>query len=502
MRKMIFARVAAVGFSAFAGVVFATQADGRMPLVGISEQRLHADFNSVENCYSEALARAGFASVVVPCTTNEAVLAEIIGRIDLLVLSGGADVSPKRYRAETSPKCSKVDLVRDEFEFRLIAAARRRRLPIVGVCRGCQILNVAFGGTLWQDLPSEFTNVVAEVKHRFGSYYRPADFPSAHAMNIVPGTRLAAAIGAADLAVNSHHHQAVKDLAPGFVVAARSPDGVIEAIEGTDYPAFGIQGHPEALVARAESSAAYDHARLLKLVRSFPVLAATQKLERVVFLGAHPDDLASEMGTALLMRGRYEVHVIDYTHGERGCGEANFTNGWTRATRTAEETRVCQAIGAKLHWLEEVDGEAFAGRQATETLARLLGEIRPRAVILHWPMDVHNDHVMSFAAGMKALALAGLKPEVYYHFQESQARGFSPFVSVDVTSVLEEKNRIIGFYECQMGEKIAERKTKAQWLSGRAFHGSKGVYCEVYGVMPGTVRPDRCIFAALPKTNF
>ena len=242
-------------------------------LVGITETHFQEDFNSVEDCYSRALIKAGFVPVILPCTTNCATLAAYVRRIDMLLLSGGMDVSPVRYRSDVSPKCGKTDRVRDEFELRLIAAARSRRLPIVGICRGCQILNVAFGGTLWQDLPSEYTNIVKEVRHDVGVYGRPADFPSAHVVRIVPGTRLAAAVGRADLAVNSHHHQAVKELAPGFNVAARSDDGVIEAFEGSDYPAFGMQFHPEAIVANAEHSRSYDYGRLLRFLRVFPFLA-------------------------------------------------------------------------------------------------------------------------------------------------------------------------------------------------------------------------------------
>lgn len=110
--------------------------------------------------------------------------------------------------------------------------------------------STGFGGTLWQDLPSEYTNKVAGISHCTGEYLKPEKYPVAHTLKAVPGTRLAAAIGTDELAVNSHHHQAVKKLAPGFRVAAYSPDGVIEAYEGLDYPAFGIQSHPEAIVGR------------------------------------------------------------------------------------------------------------------------------------------------------------------------------------------------------------------------------------------------------------
>lgn len=224
--------------------------------------------------------------------------------------------------------------------------------------------------------------------------------------------------------------------------------------------------------------------------------------EPIVFLGAHPDDLASEMGTALLFaRASFDVHVVDYTHGERGCGEEKYLSGWTRRTRTAEEEAVCAALGAKPHWLEEIDGEAYAGRESVAKLAALFSAIRPRAVILHWPLDEHLDHVMAGAAGLKAIQLAGLSPEIYFHLQEAQARNFQPFVYVDVTSVVEEKTRLIGLYECQSGARIAERKKQAQAHYGM-LDGRIRSYLEPYSLMAGTATPSRCVFTALKEATF
>ncbi|MBQ6923289.1 MAG: PIG-L family deacetylase [Kiritimatiellae bacterium] len=229
---------------------------------------------------------------------------------------------------------------------------------------------------------------------------------------------------------------------------------------------------------------------------------AAKLANNLVFLGAHPDDLASEMGTALLLaRAGFGVHVIDYTHGERGCGEEKYRSGWTRRTRTAEEEAVCAALGATLHWFEEIDGEAYAGRESVAKLADLFSELKPRAVILHWPIDEHLDHVMAYAAGLKALQLAGLSPEVYFHLQESQARGFQPFVYVDVTSVVEEKTRLIGLYACQSGPAIAERKKDAQAHFGMT-DGRIRSYLEPYALMAGTATPSRCVFTALKEATF
>ena len=127
--------------------------------------------------------------------------------------------------------------------------------------------------------------------------------------------------------------------------------------------------------------------------------------------------------------------------------------------------------------------------------------MKPRAVILHWPIDEHLDHVMAYAAGLTALQLAGLSPEVYFHLQEAQARGFQPFVYVDVTSVVEEKTRLIGLYACQSGPAIAERKKDAQAHFGMT-DGRIRSYLEPYALMAGTATPSRCVFTALKEATF
>lgn len=249
-----------------------TRAEARPLVVGVSEQHRLANENSVEDRYVRALSEAGYAPVVIPCITNAVALDACVARLDLLVLTGGVDVNPDRYGAVRSEACGAPDDIRDAFDLALVAAARRRRLPIVGICRGCQLLNVAFGGTLWQDLQSEYTNVVSGISHGFGSYLNPEQHPVAHTVLAVPGTRLATVIGTDELAVNSHHHQAVRKLAPGFRVAACSPDGVIEAFESQDYPACGIQFHPEAIAGRGADCPGYDLPRIRAIFTGLPTL--------------------------------------------------------------------------------------------------------------------------------------------------------------------------------------------------------------------------------------
>ncbi|MBR4654778.1 MAG: PIG-L family deacetylase [Kiritimatiellae bacterium] len=180
--------------------------------------------------------------------------------------------------------------------------------------------------------------------------------------------------------------------------------------------------------------------------------------DRIVVVPAHPDDLIPCFGTCLLSKDIFEWHVIEFTHGERGLGEAGLRDGSTKRIRMAEEESVCRELGAQLHWLDEIDGEAYACRETCERLAALLKELKPRAVFAHWPVDIHGDHAMAGVAVQKALFLAGLSPELYFIEQEYQAKRFVPDQFVDVTSVMGKKCELIRMYKCQYRDGGIERR--------------------------------------------
>jgi putative glutamine amidotransferase len=164
-----------------------------------------------------------------------------------LLLPGGGDVEPARYGEEPHPSLVDVEPLRDEFEIALVREARSRNLPIFAICRGLQVLNVAFGGTLVQDIPSQ---VPGALEHRLAVPPHEA-FALAHEVWIDKDTKLARLmnerLGGADTCdVNSRHHQAVKQVAPNLHVSATAPDGVIEAIEDPSAPfCLAVQWHPE-----------------------------------------------------------------------------------------------------------------------------------------------------------------------------------------------------------------------------------------------------------------
>jgi putative glutamine amidotransferase len=183
--------------------------------------------------------------------------------LDGLVLSGGGDIDPSLY-GETPHETFSADTPgRDQFEIALVGDAFKRRLPLLAICRGIQVLNVAAGGTLVQDIPS---SVPGALDHQV----RTTPSTIAHEVWVTAGTRLAQLM--ADrlegdvLLVNSRHHQAVKKVAPGFVVSATAPDGVIEGIERPDLPyCVGVQWHPENFYRTGEFRALFEG-----LVRAVP----------------------------------------------------------------------------------------------------------------------------------------------------------------------------------------------------------------------------------------
>ncbi|HVH69350.1 MAG TPA: gamma-glutamyl-gamma-aminobutyrate hydrolase family protein [Gemmatimonadales bacterium] len=192
---------------------------------------------ALNTAYVHALSRAGLVPVVVPPLLDPDAACAALDHVHGLVLSGGEDVDPGRYGATPHPQLGEVDPARDTVELALIAGAERRRLPLLAICRGIQILNVAHGGTLYQDLPSERPG---PIDH--------ADEGRRHGLRVERSTQLHHVVGALTATVNSRHHQAIRDLAPGLRATAWAEDGVIEGVEGTGTDApwvVAVQWHPE-----------------------------------------------------------------------------------------------------------------------------------------------------------------------------------------------------------------------------------------------------------------
>jgi len=171
--------------------------------------------------------------------------------------------------------------------------------------------------------------------------------------------------------------------------------------------------------------------------------------DRIVYVGAHPDDSFGGTGTMILLADRYDVHLVDFTHGEFGLGKAGFLDGSTKATRTAEEEAFARCLGIGLHWLDEIDGSARSNAHAVDALVALFRELKPRAVFTHWPVDVHKDHVNCSAAAQTAAAIVGVPELYFFEVPFVQTRNWHPTYSVDVTSVYEKTMAATRLYKCQ-----------------------------------------------------
>jgi putative glutamine amidotransferase len=207
--------------------------------------------------YLRILERAGLTPVVIApfpgrLADVEAAIDRVLGAVAGVVLTGGEDVTPAEYGAAPSPHLGRVNAERDMTELALVRATRDQRIPTLAICRGIQVLNVALGGTLIQDLPTEKPSPIAH----------DPELPRTsrtHNIQLTPDTRVFDALGAATLDVNSVHHQAIARLADSLVVTAQAPDGVIEAVETArrdPWWVLGVQWHPEEF---ADEGAAPDH---------------------------------------------------------------------------------------------------------------------------------------------------------------------------------------------------------------------------------------------------
>ena len=220
------------------------------PLIGITGRKdtsarlLKSPLFSVGQTYVRAIQKAGGTPVILPPVLQDADWETILDRLDGVLLSGGGDIAPVHYNQAPASWVSGVDVERDRSELGLVRAMVARRLPILGICRGHQALNVALSGALYQDIT---TQIADALEHAYVPG-RPME-AIVHAVRLPPDSRLADILGATEHQVNSAHHQAVSKPGEGLRVVARAPDGVVEAVEMPNYPfCICVQWHPEAMV--------------------------------------------------------------------------------------------------------------------------------------------------------------------------------------------------------------------------------------------------------------
>ena len=218
------------------------------PVIGITSQPESIDSAIgslasfiIGHTYTDSVLRAGGIPVsLIPVPAKD--IAQVLDRIEGLVLSGGGDVDPHRYGHERHETTRRMNFDRDEFELELIKAAQARHMPVLAICRGVQVVNVAFGGTLIQDIPSAIGSKDHDV-------VGDAVYNGHQQVTISADSKIAKATGETEILVNSIHHQAIDQLADGFRPVAWADDGVVEGIEHEDeeWELLGVQWHPEFL---------------------------------------------------------------------------------------------------------------------------------------------------------------------------------------------------------------------------------------------------------------
>lgn len=224
----------------------------RAPVVGIpaywheSETILGRQASAVPDSYIRALLKSQLLPLVIPVVPPESLLPQYLRMLDGLLLIGGPDLDPVHYGQAPVEGLRRITPERDQVELRVARWALDAGVPILAICRGIQVLNVAAGGTLWQDIASQQPQA---AKHDFHPGYPETHL--AHEIRILPESRLARILGADAVWVNSLHHQAIAHVGEGLRPTAHAPDGIIEAVEGTaDQWTLGVQWHPEWLVDR------------------------------------------------------------------------------------------------------------------------------------------------------------------------------------------------------------------------------------------------------------
>jgi putative glutamine amidotransferase len=212
--------------------------------VGTSPERAY-----VNSTYLNAIQQAGGVPVPLPPQLSSRSWKRLAAGLDGLLLTGGGDIDPALFGEAPHPKLSDVAPIRDTFEANAARWALEHRIPLLCICRGIQVLNVALGGSLHQDVGTEPGTPLTH------SQKEPRDQPT-HKVKVAPGSRLAEVMGAEEVDVNSMHHQALKVLGRGLVATAWAPDQLVEGVEMPEQPSFilGVQWHPEELIGHSDAA--------------------------------------------------------------------------------------------------------------------------------------------------------------------------------------------------------------------------------------------------------
>lgn len=291
-----------------------------MPVIGISTNYNNGR-SDVADTYVQAILRTGGIPFLIPVITDDVILRAQASYIDGLIMVGGEDINPLWFCEEPHPQLGSVNPVRDLYELKLIKLATDRNIPVLGICRGEQLINIAFGGTLIQDILSQ---IQLSVKHK---QEQPGTTPS-HKIKIESDSQLAQIVGLDTAYVNSFHHQSVGKVALGFKPVAYAKDGVIEAIEAwPNRPIMGIQWHPESLFLGGDTAMVKVFRFMVDKAKTFH--RAKEIHQHIVSLDTHCDTplCFDAVGFDISNRQSNQVNIPKM---EEGCLDAIFLAAWIR----------------------------------------------------------------------------------------------------------------------------------------------------------------------------
>lgn len=315
------------------------------PCIGLSSN-LKDGLSCIANTYVEAVLKAGGVPVLIPVLTDIEALATIVDRLDGILMSGGGDINPLFWNEDPIPQLSDGDTKRDQFDFMLLHLASERQIPILGICRGQQIVNIAFKGSLYQDIYTQHSQ--ATLKH---SQAMPREYGS-HFIESIPDTRIGSLYSGKTI-VNSFHHQAVKETARNFIASAYAQDGIIEAIESTVpfRQILCVQWHPEAMAAAGDEN-------MLKLFNVFTTECSLYKEAKAIHdsilsIDSHTDTpMLFEEGVTISKKsdsGKVNIPKMQEGHLDASCivayiaqgkrDDASLIQATEKATRIIVETK-------------------------------------------------------------------------------------------------------------------------------------------------------------------
>ncbi len=347
------------------------------PRIGISSNRKDG-LSCIAETYVQSVLQAGGAPVLIPVITDIEALTAIVSGLDGLLMSGGGDMNPLYVSEEPVPQLQDVDTFRDEFDLILLRLATNRQLPVMGICRGHQIINVAFGGSVYQDIYSQHEGKLIKHSQTLSREY------ASHSVRITdPTSRLFEILKKeTNVLVNSFHHQAVKEVAPEFRETTVAPDGINEAMEHPEKEIFSVQWHPEAMASNGDELMLELFKHHVEAARLFK--EAKRIHQRNVILDSHTD-------TPMIFPGQFNL-------GEKEGGKVNLP--------LMEEGLVDAAI--MVAYIPQGKRDDASLHQATDFAINRLNEIhrqmeinRGRMNIAHSPQEVW----VTKDAGKKAIML-------------------------------------------------------------------------------------------------